>query len=210
MNRVWYKIGIGIFGTILLLVIIALLSACSRGRQSERTPIHPNPNMDRQAKYLAQGESAFFADGSNMRTPVEGTVARGFLRDDDEFYKGMNSKGEFIKTLPVEITMPLLNRGEERYNIYCSPCHSRLGDGRGIMVSRGYVPPPSFHDDRIRQMPDGQIFDIITHGVRNMPGYRYQIPPENRWAIVAYLRALQKSHNATIDDVPEEIRKTVK
>lgn len=210
MNGVWHKIGFGIYGAMLILVIIALLSGCSRGRQSERAPIHPNPNMDRQGKYLAQGESKFFADGSNMRLPVDGTVARGKLRDDDVFFKGMNSKGEFVPEMPVEITVQLLNRGEERYNIYCSPCHSRLGDGRGIMVSRGYVPPPSFHDDRIRQMPDGQIFDVITHGVRNMPGYRYQIPPEDRWAIVAFLRALQRSHNATIHDIPEEIRGTVK
>lgn len=210
MNTIWHKIGLGLLSAIILLVVIALLSGCSRGRQSDRTPIHPNPNMDRQGKYLAQGESEFFANGSNMRMPVEGTIARGNLRDDDVFYKGMNSKGEFVKDIPVEITMQLINRGEERYNIYCSPCHSRLGDGRGIMISRGYVPPPSFHDDRIRQMPDGQIFDVITNGVRNMPAYRYQIPPEDRWAIVAYLRALQRSHNATRPDIPEEIRETVK
>jgi mono/diheme cytochrome c family protein len=97
-----------------------------------------------------------------------------------------------------------LKRGQERYNIYCSPCHSRVGDGRGIMINKGYLPPPSFHIDRIREMPDGQVYDVITNGVRNMPSYRHQVNPGDRWAIVTYVRALQKSRNATISDIPEE------
>ncbi len=210
MNWILHKYRAGGFIPVLLAMLLISAIGCSRGQQSERTPIHLNPNMDIQEKYLAQGESKFFANGSNMRVPVDGTVSRENLRNDDAFFRGMNSKGEFIKKMPVEITMQLLNRGEQRFNIYCSPCHSRLGDGKGIMVSRGYVPPPSFHIDRIRQMPDGQIFDVITHGIRNMPAYRYQVPPADRWAIIAYIRALQRSQEATIKDIPEEMREKVK
>ncbi len=192
------------------LTILLITSGCYRERPSNQPPIHLNPNMDSQEKYKAQSENNFFEDGSAMRPPVEGTVARGHLREDVEFYQGKNIKGDFIKKLPVDIDMELLERGQERYNIYCSPCHSRVGDGRGIMVSKGYLPPPSFHIDRIREMLDGQIYDVITNGVRNMPSYRHQINPDDRWAITAYLRALQRSQNASADDVPDEIRKDLK
>ncbi|MEW5923278.1 MAG: cytochrome c [Candidatus Zixiibacteriota bacterium] len=195
---------------LVLCVIIILSPGCARKRPSEKTPIHLNPDMDNQPKYKAQSKSTFFEDGATMRTPVAGTVAQGELEDNDWYYKGIDEKGAFIKAAPVEVTIQLLNRGQERYNIYCSPCHSRVGDGKGIMITRGYVPPPSFHTDRIRNFPDGQIFDIITHGVRNMPSYRHQIPPDDRWAIVAYLRSLQRSQNATIEDIPVELRETVK
>ncbi len=210
MNGIFKKYGTGGFISVSMALLLISAVGCSRGQQSERTPIHLNPNMDIQEKYLAQGESKFFANGSNMRLPVEGTISLENLRNDDAFFRGMNSKGEFIKKMPVEITMQLLDRGEQRFNIYCSPCHSRLGDGKGIMVSRGYVPPPSFHTDLIRNMPDGQIFDVITHGIRNMPAYRYQVPPADRWAIIAYIRALQRSQDATIKDIPEERREKVK
>ena len=108
------------------------------------------------------------------------------------------------------LSVRLLDRGQERYDIYCSPCHSRVGDAKGIMLSRGYVPPPTFHSDRIRDMPDGQLYDVITNGVRNMPSYRHQIPPTDRWDIVVYLRVLQRSWNAGIEDVPVELRETIK
>jgi mono/diheme cytochrome c family protein len=166
--------------------------------------------MDEQQKYKAQVESKFFENGSAMRTPVPGTVERGFLRADDIYYTGKDAKGNFVKDAPVEITTQMLNRGRERFDIYCSPCHSRVGDGKGIMVSRGYVPPPDFHTDRIRNMPDGEVYNAITHGIRNMPSYEHQINPDDRWAIVVYLRALQRSHNATIDDVPVEMREKIK
>ena len=195
---------------ILFVGVLPLISGCARKQPSDRTPIHVSPDMDRQPKYRAQSESKFFKDGSTMRTPVPGTVARGQLRDDDAFYLGKDSRGEFIKKAPVEITMQLLDRGQERYDIYCSPCHSRVGDGKGIMLSRGYVPPPTFHSDRIRDMPDGQLYDVITNGVRNMPSYRHQIPPTDRWDIVVYLRVLQRSWNAGIEDVPVELRETIK
>jgi mono/diheme cytochrome c family protein len=190
--------------------LLAMLSGCTRGRPSSEPPIHPNPNMFHQEKYKPQSESEFFADGSSMRQPVPGTVARGELDLDDAYYRGKDSAGAFIKQLPVEMAMELLARGQERFNIYCSPCHSRVGDGRGIMISRGYVPPPSFHDDRIRTMPDGQIFNTITNGIRNMPSYGGQIPVADRWAIIAFLRALERSHNAAINDVPVELQDKVR
>jgi hypothetical protein len=200
-----------VFGLIVsLLVCLLLFTGCYRERPSEKPPIHLNPNMDRQEKYKAQSESEFFTDHSTMRQPVDGTVARGYLREDTEYYEGKNAKGEFINNVPTEIDMNMLERGQERYNIYCSPCHSLVGDGRGIMINKGYLPPPSFHIDRIRAMPDGQIYDVITNGVRNMPSYRQQINPDDRWTIVGYVRALQRSQNATITDIPEEKREELK
>jgi mono/diheme cytochrome c family protein len=166
--------------------------------------------MDHQPKYKAQAKSLYFEDGAAMRTPVAGTVARGQLREDDAYYRGLKSDGTPIKSIPVPITQALLERGQERFNIYCSPCHSRVGDGRGIMIARGYVPPPTFHDERLRNIEDGYIFNVITNGIRNMPPYRYQVPVEDRWAIVAYMRALQRSQNATLDDIPTELRQEVR
>ncbi len=204
------KFRIYIALTLIACTFVMLSLGCARKRPSEKPPIHLNPDMDNQPKYKTQSKSAFFNDSATMRTPVAGTVARGELEDDDVFYKGKDDKDNFVKKAPVEVTMQLLDRGQERFKIYCSPCHSRVGDGKGIMITRGYVPPPSFHSDRIREFPDARIFDIITHGVRNMPSYRNQIPPEDRWAIVAYLRALQRSQNAAIQDIPVELRETVK
>ena len=132
----------GIYTTVAFILcgIMILSLGCARERPSGKPPIHLNPDMDNQPKYKAQSKSAFFEDGATMRTPVAGTVALGELEDDDRYYKGVDEKGAFIKTAPVEVTMQLLDRGQERYNIYCSPCHSRVGDGKGIMMTRGYVP----------------------------------------------------------------------
>jgi len=193
-----------------LLLIIAVVGGCTQERPSKNPPIHLIKDMDNQPKYKAQAESKFFDDGATMRQPVPGTVARGYLRNDNEFYLGKNPDGSFVKTAPIDITAQNLQRGHERYDIYCSPCHSRVGDGKGIMINRGYVPPPTFHSERMRELPDGHIYDVITNGLRNMPSYAHQVPPDDRWAIVIYMRALQRSHNATIDDVPLELRDKVK
>lgn len=200
----------GIGSIIFLLPLLSISTGCYRKRPSDKPPIHLNPNMDRQEKYKAQSESGFFEDHATMRQPVDGTVARGYLREDTEYYEGKDRRGRFIKKAPVEIDMNIMERGQERYNIYCSPCHSRVGDGRGIMVNKGYLPPPSFHNNRIRRMPDGEIYNVITNGVRNMPAYRHQINPDDRWAIVVYIRALQRSQNAAINDLPEEMRDDIK
>jgi mono/diheme cytochrome c family protein len=194
-----------------IMVMAALLAAgCFRGLPSDNPPIHAIPDMDEQPKYNPQEASKFFPDGSAMRPPVPGTVAQGQLRQDSAFFEGRDANGQFLQIAPVHITPGLLERGQERFNIYCSPCHSRLGDGRGIMVERGYTPPPTFHSDRLRQIADGHIFNVITNGVRTMPSYSDQIRPEDRWAIVVYLRALQRSHNAGIQDVPEELRTKIR
>lgn len=194
-----------------LLIVMFLIFGCGREKTSGNTPIHLNPNMDHQPKYKAQAVSHFFEDGATMRPLIEGTIALGQLREDDKYYTGKNSKGDFIKKAPVEISLERLKRGQERFNIYCSPCHGKIGDGKGIMTKEDYkyVTPPNYHTDSLRQFTDGQIFDVITNGVRNMPSYKHQIPVDDRWSIVLYLRALQRSHNATIDDIPAGIREEV-
>jgi mono/diheme cytochrome c family protein len=199
--------------TFVVLVLAFLLAGgCVQERPSEKPPIHINPNMDNQPKYRPQSESQFFADGSTMRVPVAGTVAQGELRASTASYTGKDNQGRFIPALPdtVKVNMQLLTRGQQRYNIYCGPCHGRVGNGKGIMVSRGYVPPPTFHSDRLREILDGYIFDVITNGVRNMPAYRYQVLVADRWAIVAYFRALQRSQNARLEDIPQSMRESVR
>ncbi len=179
---------------------------CFRGKPFEDTPIYIPHGMENQPKYLPQGPSEFFVDGAAMRMPVPGTVARGELYEDTAFYFGVDANGDTLREMPVPITMDLLKRGRERYDIFCAPCHSRVGDGKGIVVQYNFLPPPTFHDDRLRNVKDGHLFNVISNGIRNMPGYRHQINVKDRWAIVAYIRALQRSQNATIDDLPEEIR----
>jgi len=196
----------------LLIILAVVISGCVRERPSDNPPIHINPNMDNQPKYRSQSESKFFADGSAMREPVAGTVARGELRDSIEYYTGKDEHGEFIDSLPpsVVVTTPLLKRGQVRYNIFCSPCHSRVGDGKGTVVARGYVPPPTFHSDRLRDVPNGHVFDVITNGLRNMPTYRYQIPVDDRWAIVTYFRELQRNQAARGEDTLQTTGESVR
>ena len=185
------------------------ISGCYRGRPSDKPPIHLNPDMDHQPKYKAQSASAFFDNGGAMQPPPDGTLARGWLKADRAYYFGEDSTGEAVAQSPVPVTLTGLQRGQERFNIYCSVCHSRIGDGQGIIVQRGYVPPPNFHSELIRSYPDGHIFKVISNGIRNMPGYAQQIPVEDRWLIVNYLRALQRSQNASLEDVPPEMRGTM-
>lgn len=193
----------------LLGAALAVIAGC-QGRPSEKPPIHVNPNMDLQPKYKAQSESRFFVNHATMRTPPAGTVAVGELREDVVYQTGRDEKGELIKRSPVPTTINLLKRGQERFTIYCSPCHGQTGKGNGIVAQRGFLPPPTFHSDLLRSYPDGQIYEAIANGIRNMPSYRSQIPVADRWAIVAYVRALQRSQFASADDVPSEIRKDLK
>ena len=194
---------------ILVLVPVFFLG-CERGRPKQKPPIHLVPDMDSQKKYKAQSESRYFKDGLAMRSPVPGTVAQGMLKEDVQFYFGKDDSGQFVANSPVAVTLPNLQRGRERFNIYCAPCHSQTGDGQGILIKKGYLPPPNFHDDRIRQFEDGYIFNVITNGVRNMPSHKHQINVNDRWAIVNYVRALQRSQNAAIDDIPQELLDSVK
>lgn len=195
---------------LLSMCCLLLLGGCMRGTPSEKTPIHVNPNMDDQPRYDVQSKSRFYADSATMRVPPAGTVARGFLHEDDAMYNGTTPDGKLVTTNPLPITLQLLQRGQERYNIYCSPCHGRVGDAKGIVVQRGLLPPPSFHEQRLVDTADGHFYTVITNGIRNMPPYKSQVPVADRWAIVAYVRALQRSQHATINDVPQDVRGTLK
>jgi hypothetical protein len=162
-------------------------------------------DMHVQPKYLPLEPSDFFADGRSARQPVAGTVARGELRIDEHLYTG-KVDGKVVDTFPFPITANDILRGQERYNIYCSPCHDYTGSGRGMIVMRGFPPPPSYHIDRLRQAPAGHFFDVITNGYGSMYSYASRVTPEDRWRITAYIRALQFSENAKIEDVPEADR----
>jgi mono/diheme cytochrome c family protein len=162
-------------------------------------------DMHDQPRYEPLERSTFFNDGRSARPFVEGTVARGQLKTDEHFYTGKVS-GELVNALPFPATKEVLDRGHERYNIYCSPCHDRVGNGQGMIVQRGFRQPPSLHIDRLRQAPLGHFFDVMTNGFGTMYSYADRIAPRDRWAIVAYIRALQMSQNAALDDVPVEER----
>ena len=161
-------------------------------------------DMQDQPRYKPLAASRFWDDGASARPLVENTVARGHLDDDVEFYTGKTASGTLVEALPLPFTPQLLRRGQERFNIYCSPCHDRVGSGRGMVVRRGFKAPPSYHVDRLRQAPVGHFFDVMTNGFGAMPDYRAQVEPADRWAIVAYIRALQWSQQATLADVPPE------
>lgn len=163
-------------------------------------------DMQDQPKYIPLRPSDFFGDGRSERPLIEGTVARGHLDDDTAYYTGRGPDGKFVDEFPFQVTKDVVERGQDRFNIYCAPCHDRLGNGNGKIVRRGYRHPPSYHIDRLRQVPNGYIYDVITSGFGAMPDYSAQIQPRDRWAIVSYVRALQLAHNGKIDDVPADKR----
>lgn len=161
--------------------------------------------MGTQPKYLPFSPSNFFQDGQSARQPVPDTVARGHQQDDPALFSGKVG-GMDVTTFPVPVTRDTLMRGQERFNIFCAPCHGQTGMGNGIIVQRGFTPPPTFHQDRLRTAPVGHFFDVITNGFGAMPSYASQIPVTDRWAIIAYIRALELSENARLEDVPPEER----
>jgi hypothetical protein len=157
-------------------------------------------DMANQPKNKPLSPSTFFEDGRSERPIVENTVARGSLANDELFVpKDSNN-------FPLPVDLKLLERGEERYKIFCTPCHGLQGDGNGMVAMRGMKRPPSYHQDRLRQAPNGYFYDTITNGFGQMLGYSAQIPPGDRWAIIAYIRALQLSRNAKAADLPAELR----
>jgi mono/diheme cytochrome c family protein len=180
----------------LALSALVSLTSCARGCTSSRPPIHINPSMDDQPKVLPQTASTFFYDGASMRRPVPGTVPIGGLKE-DAVLTGKGADGNFVATGPVTVNAALLERGRQRYEIYCRPCHDARGDGKGILFQRGNVPTASFHQEKILKYPDGQIFDVITNGMGLMPAYRWPIPPADRWAIIAYVRELERNRLAS-------------
>ena len=162
-------------------------------------------DMQDQPKYIPLRATAFFDDHRSARPFPDNTVARGHLESDTEFFTGKVGN-QFTDRFPFPVTRDVLARGQQRFNIYCAPCHDRLGNGDGMIVRRGFRKPPSYHLDRLRQAAPGYIYDVITNGFGAMPDYAAQIAPQDRWNIVAYVRALQFSHNATMDDVPPDKR----
>ena len=190
----------------LALASALVLSGCARGCTSSRPPIHINPSMDDQPKVLPQTASTFFYDGSSMRQPVPGTVAIGELKEDAAFFTGKATGDQFVATNPVTVDEALLERGRQRYTIYCQPCHDARGDGKGILFQRGSVPTATFHDEKFLKYPDGQIFDVITNGHGLMSGYRWPIPPADRWAIVSHVRGLQQKRLASAASRPADTK----
>ena len=164
--------------------------------------------MADQPRYEPLQKANFFDDQRASRPLVDGTVARGHLDADEQLATG-KSGGQPVATFPFPVDRQVLLRGRERYEIFCSPCHDRVGMGQGMIVRRGYRPPPSLHIDRLRAAPAGHFFDVITHGFGAMPDYAAQISARDRWAITAYIRALQLSQNAAIGDVPESDRRAL-
>jgi mono/diheme cytochrome c family protein len=171
-----------------LLLLVGGLAGC-------RQDMHDAPRYD---PYEA---SAVFPNGSSARPLVEGTVARSDVLDDDLLTTG-KINGQVADEFPFPITRADLDRGQERFNIYCSPCHGRTGEGNGMVVQRGYRQPPSYHIDRLRQVPVGHFFDVMTNGFGVMPDYRTQVPTADRWRIAAYIRALQLTEHGAVTDVP--------
>ena len=166
-------------------------------------------DMYDQPRYDALERSAFFADGRSARPLPAGTVARGTLHEDRAFATGTVDDSTFVSELPFALTPELLQRGRERYGIFCIVCHDALGTGRGMVVQRGYKQPPEFHIERLRQQPAGYLFDVISKGFATMPSYAAQIPIADRWAIVAYVRALQLSQHVAVRELPEPARSQV-
>jgi mono/diheme cytochrome c family protein len=162
-------------------------------------------DMHNQPKFKPLRASAFFPDGRSARPLVPGTVDRSEVNEDPAYLTGLQNL-QPVLTLPFPVTRQVLERGRERFNIYCMPCHGELGDGNGMVAQRGYLHPPSFHDERLRGAPAGHFFDVITNGLGGMPDYAQQIPVDDRWKIIAYIRALQLSQHAAPADVPADIR----
>jgi mono/diheme cytochrome c family protein len=174
-----------------LLSIVLLLAAC-------RQDMHDQP------KYKPLRPSTFFADGRSSRPVVDGTIARGALVLDPARTTGKT--GAIYASNPLPRTEAVFRRGRERYDIYCSPCHDRAGTGAGMIVERGYKAPPTFHQERLRTAADGYLFEVVTQGFGVMPSYAAQVPVDDRWAIAAWIRVLQRSQNATLADVPADER----
>ena len=200
----------------LLVVIFILfcLGGC-RGWRSEKPPVHLNPNMDFQASIKSQENPQLMPDHT-IAWGMESDISYPEHRDaiikqkNIRFYTGKNKEGLWVKTVPIDVTNAVLKRGQERYDIYCSMCHGKDGSGNGIIMEYGWFKPKPYWDDAIVSYTDGQLFDIITHGIRTMPSYSQQIKESDRWAIVTYIRALQVSNKMNFQDVPLEYQQKLK
>lgn len=194
---------------LLLLLSLIMIVSC-RGWRSEKPPVHLNPNMDFNPKYKAQSNpydsptgAIPWGDHHSFSKPNE----RGDIIElNTVLHDGKNDNGTWVKRIPFEVNYSFMHRGRERYEIYCTPCHGADGSGRGSVTQRGWFMPAKYWEPRILAYTDGELYDIVKNGKNSMPGYWKQIEMEDRWKIVAYIRALQKSHTSNINDVPEERR----
>jgi mono/diheme cytochrome c family protein len=178
---------------VVLVALLASIAGCHR-------------DMRDQPRFEPYEETEIFGDGMSARAPIAGTVAIGQLQEDEPFNTGKQD-GQLVEELPMELTARLLERGRDRFTIFCTMCHGQWGNGDGMIVQRGLRAPPTFHSERLRNVPVGHFFDVITHGFGAMPPYAVQIKPEDRWAIAAYVRALQRSQSARPEDLPEAERR---
>jgi len=210
------------FYAIFALICILTVSILGiRGTKFSKTPLYIFPDMDWQSKYLPQRGNTFFKDKRNDRPVVPGTVMRGYSSETKKvfsedyayaeatnpaLYSGKDETGDWLKNFPIEVTHELMELGQKKYTIFCQVCHGASGNGQGITRSYGMIATASYHDDRLRDMAVGEIFNTITHGKGQMNSYADKLSPEERWAVIAYVRALQKSQNAKIEDVPEQFR----
>ena len=181
----------------LVLASVSLMSGCFRGQRSEKPPVRLFKDMQDQPRYDPYGKSPFHKDGATMQQPIEGTVSDEGLLDESR----------------PALSAELLERGQNRYDTFCSPCHGAIGDGKGMVavrgIPKGLVPPTNYHSDAVRAMTDDHFYDVVTNGVRNMSGYASKLSVKDRWAIVNYMRVLQRSQYAALSDVPEEKRQAL-
>jgi len=178
--------------------LLAVAALAALGAIGCRQDMHDQPKLQPLER------SDFFSDGRASRPPVDGAVARGELRDDTHLYTGFVD-GELAEAFPFAVTREVVDRGHQRFDIFCSPCHGRIGDGQGTVVQRGFQRPPSYHIERLRQAPVGHFYNVIANGKGRMYSFNDRIQPNDRWAIVAYIRALQVSQNVSVDDLPDAI-----
>ena len=200
------------FFIILLLVGVTVVSVAGfRGALSRRPPLEVFPDMKRQPKLRPQKPSAFFEDRRDSRLPVPGTIPVGALLEDSPVATGrVPGTTNFVETNPLPITAEFLARGRERYTIYCAPCHNPVGDGNGLITKYGLLKAGNYHEPRLVRMADGEIFNTITFGKNQMAAYASQVSVTNRWAIIAYVRALERARLGQIEDVPAETRASLK
>jgi cytochrome c553 len=198
-----------LFVCVLLVSVLGLRGSKFTLPPLDQWPEWAFPSMEHQPKLRPQSTSQFFADGRADRMPVAHTVARGMLREDDHLFAGKDAAGQFAHGFPDKLTVDLkfVERGRDRYTIYCSPCHGSVGDGNGMTKRYGMGATPTYHDDRLRNMPEGEIFNTLTHGKNTMLPYADKLAPEDRWAVIAYIRALQRAQQGTPADVVDAAAK---
>ena len=200
-----------LFVCVLLVSILGLRGTKFTAPPIDIFPEWAFPSMEHQPKLRPQSANAFFADGRTDRVPPPRTVARGMLQEDDHLFRGKDAAGAFVSGMPAGLNIDLkaLEQGRERYQIFCAPCHGATGDGNGITKRYGMGATPSYHDDRLRNMPDGEIYNTITNGKNTMLPYADKLTPEERWKVVAYVRSLQRAQKGTVADLTDDAKKSL-